>query len=589
MRVERSSLSTAHVIAVLFLLVLPLASCGAPDPPQLAVDQGGLGVHNALPLITWSPTASARARDAEYSLDGGATWTPVAPGVSEFRPDDPLPAGSYTVTLRYQTISGWSAEASADFTVQNVSPYAPDDEYYAQYQWNLPLIDMPLAWGLLDALFADRDSVVVAVVDTGYLDHPDLVGNVNGAQGYDFIRDIYETDVENDGTGGIDPDAHDAGDDVGDGWGNSWHGTSVAGTIAAVTDNATGVAGVAREKVRILPMRALGVGGGYTYDIAQCIRYAAGLDNDSGTYPVTAAKIINLSLGGGFVTDAYMDTAMQAATDAGAIVVAATGNASDEPDWERVGSPANSPWTIAAGAIGDSSDVSYYSQMSAEVDVVAPGGAMYLDDGVLLPSADPNINPPTLGTYGYYFMQGTSFACPHVAGALAILASIDPDLDLQTARDLLRRSGSNLDEPLIPGLFEIGILNMASLLELHLGGRIASTVERPIFNWVAELGLDAAPVPDPGPADSHATGRRAPPAAADRDETTLIVQFMPDAVAAGSGRATRVAGVQSLQGRTGRARLIALEPGADLEATREALLADPAVEAVYYNYRYYPL
>jgi subtilisin family serine protease len=577
-----------HIWAATSMLMFVLAGCGDVLPPTLAVEQGALGVHNAMPLFSWAPGTTRGVKSAEYSLDDGSTWVPVGPAVATFRPDEPLAAGSYTLRLRYETPGGWSAASSVDFTVQNVAPYEPNDTYYADYQWSLPLIDMPLAWGVLDALFPDRDSVVVAVVDTGYLDHPDVVGNINESDGYDFIASSL---MANDGDG-IDPDAHDAGDDspAEPGISNSWHGTSVAGNIAAVTDNAVGVAGVAREKVRILPLRALGVGGGYTYDIAQAVRYAAGLPNDSLTLPTDRAKIINMSLGGGGV-DPVLEAAMQDATAAGAIIVAASGNASSDPDWEPVGYPASSPWTIAAGAVGQASDVSYYSQMGAELDVVAPGGAIPFDSGVLLPSASAfQSYPPS--TYNYVGIQGTSFACPHVAGAVAIMATLDPDLDLESARALLRASGSNLDDPLIPGLFEIGILNMASLLEIYYGGRIASDVERPIFQWVEDMGftvaeMDALAAEGRTAQPAGSTRPQAPPASY-RDPGTLIVRFREDASPVARGLTT-VAGIRAVSGTGSPFTLLELDPDADLEATRERLLADPAVGEVFYNYRYYPL
>ena len=549
-------------------------------PPTVTVDQGGLGVFNALPRFAWVATSSASVKDAEYSLNGGETWVRIGPGVRESRPDAPLAAANYTLQLRVRSWSGWSDSASVEFTVQAIAGYQPNDTYYLEHQWALPLIDMPLAWGVIDALFPNRQDVVVAVIDTGYLNHPDLLANINESDGYDFISDLA---TANDGNL-LDPDAHDAGDDVGDGYGNSWHGTSVAGTIAAVTHNAAGVAGVARDKVTVMPLRVLGKGGGYTYDIAQALLFAAGLLNDSGTMPATPAKIANLSLGGGGV-DSYMEQILQQVTEAGLIVVAASGNDSDDPSWVSVGYPASSRYTIAAGSIGQYSDVAYYSQMGAELDVVAPGGDLSLgpQTGVLLPSADPGATyPPAPAEYNYAFIQGTSFACPYVSGALAVLATLDTTLDLESARDLLKRSGSNLDDPLIPGLFEIGILNVASLMELHFGGRIATSIERPIFNWVEGM---ASGAPMSAVRTQPKISVRPEP---DADQGSLIVRFV-DSATAPEMVLSRVAGIRDLRGPGTTSRLVLLEQDSDLESIRRALLADPAVEAVHYNYRYQPL
>jgi subtilisin family serine protease len=554
-----------------------LASCGELGPLAVTVSSGTLGQYNAMPVISWEVGGSAVTR-VQYSWDSGETWVELGPAVPSFRPDEPLAAGTHTVTVRYRAAGSWSEPVSETFTVVAVNASTPDDEYYAEFQWALPMVDMPLAWGLIDVLYPSRDGVVVAVVDTGYLDHPDLLANIDTVNDYDFIADV---PTANDG-GGLDGDAHDAGDDEGDGFGNSWHGTSVGGAIAAVTNNGSGIAGLARENVTILPLRALGVGGGLSYDIAQAVLYAAGLENDSLTTPAVPAKIINLSLGGG-VFDPVLDSAMQDATAAGSIVVAASGNASDDPNWFGVGYPASSEYAIAAGSVGQLSDMAYYSQIGSALDVVGPGGDLSLgpQTGVLLPSADAFQSfPPS--TYLYAFIQGTSFACPYVAGALAVLATVDPSLDLDTARSLLRRSSSDLTEPFVPGQFEVGILNVAGLFEVHLDGRIASEVERPVFS-VRAASVDGT--------QSVATGRlsRSPapqseaPPAEFRDQSTLIVVLRDDRVV------PAVAGVASARGTTGNMRLITVEPGSSLQTVRDQLLSRSEVSEVHYNYRYRPL
>src|SRR5690606_31257016 len=144
------------------------------------------------------------------------------------------------------------------------------------------------------------NGVVVAVLDTGITRHGDLDANV--LPGYDFISDAGKA---NDGDG-RDNDPSDPGD-----WvtlnqcpgGNraensSWHGTHVAGTIAAVTNNAKGVAGTAFG-ARILPVRVLGTCGGYDSDIADAIVWAAGGSVSGVPTNANPAEVINLSLGGG--------------------------------------------------------------------------------------------------------------------------------------------------------------------------------------------------------------------------------------------------------------------------------------------------
>src|SRR5439155_26204113 len=140
--------------------------------------------------------------------------------------------------------------------------------------------------------------VTVAVLDTGITPHSDLTGNV--IAGYDFISD---PPTARDGDG-RDPNPNDEGD-----WFNagecgsttpetsSWHGTHVAGTIGALTDNGVGVAGIARN-ARIEPVRVLGKCGGFTSDIADAITWASGGRVSRVPRNPNPAKVINMSLGG---------------------------------------------------------------------------------------------------------------------------------------------------------------------------------------------------------------------------------------------------------------------------------------------------
>ncbi len=162
----------------------------------------------------------------------------------------------------------------------------PNDEFYDS-QWHYELINLPEAW---DLTIGD-EKVIVAVIDTGaLLEHPDLSPRL--IDGFDFIMD---PGIAGDGDG-PDSNANDPGDDP-RGQSSSFHGTHVAGTIGAATNNGDGVAGVTWQ-ARIMPLRALGIGGGTTFDITQAILYAAGLPNASGEVPPERAHIINMSLGG---------------------------------------------------------------------------------------------------------------------------------------------------------------------------------------------------------------------------------------------------------------------------------------------------
>lgn len=158
----------------------------------------------------------------------------------------------------------------------------PNDPKYSQ-QWHYPIMGLEQAWDITTG----SANVIVAVLDTGIFPHPDLKANV--IAGYDFVSDVYSAGDGN----GIDPDptaVATANDDA-------IHGTHVAGTIAAASNNRIGVAGVAWLS-KIMPIRVLGSQGGRDSDIINGIAYAAGLANTSGTLPAKRADIINMSLGG---------------------------------------------------------------------------------------------------------------------------------------------------------------------------------------------------------------------------------------------------------------------------------------------------
>ena len=149
----------------------------------------------------------------------------------------------------------------------------PNDTFYPS-QWHYQMINLPSAW---DITTGSAD-IIVAVIDTGvFLNHEDLAGQL--IAGYDFISNAARA---KDGDG-IDPNPNDEGDGSST-VASSFHGTHVAGTISALTNNNKGVAGVS-WKSKIMPIRVLGAGGGTDFDIAQGILYAAGLANNSNTLP----------------------------------------------------------------------------------------------------------------------------------------------------------------------------------------------------------------------------------------------------------------------------------------------------------------
>ena len=291
----------------------------------------------------------------------------------------------------------------------------PNDGYYS-YQWHYPLITLPDAWDITTG----SSNVVVAVVDTGVLiDHPDLQGQL--VDGYDFISDT-ETSLDGDG---IDANPDDPGDQDDVDGSSSFHGTHVAGIIAASSDNRTGAASIAWN-TKIMPLRVLGKGGGTTYDIMEAVKYAAGLENDSGIVLSDPVEIINLSLGGEGATS-YEREIYSEVRDRGIIVVASAGN--DGSDVAIY--PAAYENVVSVSAVTIDETLASYSNYGSTVDVAAPGGSStdtnwdgYMD-GVLSTSGDDSSGSIEMT---YAFATGTSLAAPHVSGVVALMKSLYPGL-----------------------------------------------------------------------------------------------------------------------------------------------------------------
>ncbi len=311
---------------------------------------------------------------------------------------------------------------------------SPSDEFFNR-QWHYPLINLPEAW---DTTTGDSD-VIVAVIDTGVLfDHPDLSGRLT-ATGFDFVSDPASALDGN----GIDPDPSDAG---AQNPGTSiFHGSHVAGTIAAQTNNGVGVAG-AGWSTRIMPVRALGKGGsGANYDIMQAVRYAAGLENDSGTVPPQKADIINLSLSGNAYSFLEQDI-YNAVRAEGIIVVAAGGNnASNQPVY-----PAAYDGVLAVSGVDINEQQAPYSNFGSYVDLAAPGGDLSDDldgdgynDGVLSTVASVDL----IGnlSYGYSYLEGTSMAAAHASGVIALMKAVNPALTPDELDELLVKGGITQD------------------------------------------------------------------------------------------------------------------------------------------------
>lgn len=296
--------------------------------------------------------------------------------------------------------------------------WKPNDPLY-KFQWHYKKPNFIFAEEGWDLERGDP-GVVVAVIDTGvayenyaipsyerdevegssYVQAPDLAGT-NFVAGYDFVHD----------------DAH-PNDQNG-------HGTHVAGTIAQTTNNGANVAGLG-HLCSIMPIQALDFSGsGSASDIADGIDFA----REKG------ANVINMSFGGGSVTD-IIKGACDDAEAAGVVLVAASGN--DGAD--ALLYPAGYDSVIAVGAVDYDGDLTWYSNYGVGQELVAPGGDTKVDknndgyrDGVLQMTYDqlyePGLFPgqhkalANVTTFTNYFFQGTSMACPHAAGLAALIVA----------------------------------------------------------------------------------------------------------------------------------------------------------------------
>ncbi|HEX5786500.1 MAG TPA: S8 family peptidase, partial [Burkholderiaceae bacterium] len=280
--------------------------------------------------------------------------------------------------------------------------------------------------------------VTVAVVDSGVRpNHPDLAANL--LPGHDFVSEV---ESANDGDG-RDADASDPGDWVTaaeastplfagcDAENSSWHGTAIAGAIAAVSQNATGVAGV-NWGGKVVPVRVAGKCGAVLSDLLDGVRWAAGLPVVGAPSNPHPARIINLSYGGSEACNAAYQTMVNDVRNAGALLVVAAGN-----DGGPLTRPADCSGVMAVtGVRGDGAKASY-GNYGTQVTLAAPGGSGHggADAGVMS-TLDSGSQGPVAPAYA--LVAGTSFSAPLVAGVASLVLGIQPNLSVSQLEGLLK-------------------------------------------------------------------------------------------------------------------------------------------------------
>ncbi|MCU7841116.1 MAG: S8 family serine peptidase [Candidatus Thiodiazotropha sp. (ex Troendleina suluensis)] len=298
--------------------------------------------------------------------------------------------------------------------------YTPNDSRYSE-QWHffedIGGIRLSQAWDS-----SQGENTVVAVVDSGYRPHQDLLPNI--LPGYDMVSDLY---IANDGNG-RDSDAQDPGDYAPEcnTYISKWHGTQVAGIVAAVADNNRGVAGTAFQ-ARLLPVRVIGRCGGYLSDIADGIIWASGANLAGRPVNQNPANVINLSLGGEASScPQTMAQAIDIARLQGATIVAAAGNSAQNISGIT---PANCDGVIAVAASTRAAAPAVYSNHGSAIDVSAPGEWILSthNSGLITPGNDT-----------YTVTSGTSMSAPQVSGVAALLYAIKPNITPDEVEQIIR-------------------------------------------------------------------------------------------------------------------------------------------------------
>ena len=427
-----------------------------------------------------------RQRNALFNLAGlrqiegyralASVESPGFPG--GFQPAEPVARDKLATLYQLKTLALDPEVEQAGLNYIRQILFTPNDPHYP-LQWHYPQINLPQAWDVTTGA-----NVIGAVVDTGLVfSHPDLQGQ--WVAGYDFIKDPF-----NAGDGdGIDPNPEDVGDNP-DG-GSSFHGTHVSGTLAAATNNAVGVAGIAFG-AKIMPLRVCGRTNCTDYDIEQAIRFAAGLANDSGTAPPRRADVINISLGGPGFTPGSQAVYDQVRA-AGVIMVAAAGN----DGVSEMNYPAAFAGIIAVGAVDINKALAPYSNFGSWVSVVAPGGNTGQDvngdgkpDGVLSTATTDSSGALV---NGYAVWQGTSMATPHVAGVAALMKAVAPSLTPQRFAELLV-SGALTDDLGATGKddqFGYGLINARKAVTAVSGGSGGSSkvIDPSLLSFGVNVGI----------------------------------------------------------------------------------------------------
>lgn len=418
----------------------------APEEPAIAPGGFFVAFERGRPDFQLSTNdegiALAAAEGFSFRADGGFTFKGV-----EFSQQRAYPTRS---GLAFYKASGLDEAATRELveelqskaSVRGAYPNwilhqlaVPDDEYYEFQALHYEQLNLPAAWDIQDGT-DPLEPVHVAVLDSGAFAHSDMDWADVGANFVNWDGDAPEE-------GPIDdpitlPDGSD-------------HGTHVAGTIGAISNNGVGVAGV-NWGLRPIPVKVLGASGsGSFFGIMEGVYWAAGDQhpNYDGHVNPTPARVANLSLGANVLQECpelYNEMFEEVFQSYGMISVVAAGNEGSATD---IVFPANCDAVITVGATDHTGARAYYSNYGPHVDVFAPGG----DVTVLNPGYDPadeipagvfSTVDPAYGSYAWF--QGTSMAAPHVTGVISLMLAEEPDLTREQVTERLVNASMPLSE-----------------------------------------------------------------------------------------------------------------------------------------------
>ncbi len=291
--------------------------------------------------------------------------------------------------------------------------YAPNDPLYSYQKIYADIVNVPYVWK--NNLFGEN--VKVGIVDSGINDnHEDLKNNI--AKAVDYVESGTIID-------------------------EMPHGSSVAGVIAAEINNGIGVAGVSQADLYMYKVFK-GKNTSVSY-IIEAFADAVNVDN---------CDVVNMSVGVEFNDsqsslnnkDIFKE-AIDKACEKGVIVIAAAGNSGDQGN--PVMYPAGFDNVISVAAIGEDEKYTFFSEYNDKVDVAAPGMFVYTTDND-----------------GYDYVNGTSFAAPHVAGTAAVVKKINPDINQKTFETMIKLSSKDAGDIGYDIHYGWGILNIEKLVKM---------------------------------------------------------------------------------------------------------------------------